>query len=141
MEGSGRRYLRTGQECPPYTLRTNGRPLLIDNLIDNGFSNQVRGGRVTQFLASFVLVISICSGRLLSFASTGDRSKDGKLPLAQGWMIQSSAKTKVYPDPYFGKNLRSIPGTTYPIGKNFSNLPMPANSPFAVPWWYRTEFQ
>ncbi|HZR33543.1 MAG TPA: glycosyl hydrolase family 2 [Terriglobales bacterium] len=129
---------------------------------------------MTQFLASFVLVISICSGRLLSFASTGDRSKDGKLPLAQGWMIQSSAKTKesgevlsttryrpkgwypaavpttiiaalvknnVYPDPYFGKNLRSIPGTTYPIGKNFSNLPMPANSPFAVPWWYRTEFQ
>ncbi len=45
-----------------------------------------------------------------------------------------------YPDPYVGMNLRRIPGTTYPVGENFSNLPMPAESPFAVPWWYRTEF-
>ncbi len=45
-----------------------------------------------------------------------------------------------YPDPYVGLNLRSIPGTTYPVGQNFSNLPMPKDSPFAVPWWYRTEF-
>ncbi len=48
---------------------------------------------------------------------------------------------QVYPDPYFGKNLRSIPGTTYPVGTNFSNVPMPADSPFRVPWWYRTEFE
>jgi exo-1,4-beta-D-glucosaminidase len=45
-----------------------------------------------------------------------------------------------YPDPYFGTNLRQIPGTTYEAGQNFSNLEMPSNSPFAVPWWYRTEF-
>ncbi len=45
-----------------------------------------------------------------------------------------------FPDPYVGMNLRSIPGTSYPIGQNFSNLPMPADSPFAVPWWYRSEF-
>jgi exo-1,4-beta-D-glucosaminidase len=45
-----------------------------------------------------------------------------------------------YPDPYYGMNLRDIPGTTYKVGTNFSNEPMPANSPFAVPWWYRTEF-
>ncbi len=45
-----------------------------------------------------------------------------------------------YPDPYVGFNLRGIPGASYPIGENFSNLePHPA-SPFAVPWWYRTEF-
>ena len=37
-------------------------------------------------------------------------------------------------------NLRQIPGTSYEVGKNFSNLEMPADSPFAVPWWYRTEF-
>ena len=49
-------------------------------------------------------------------------------------------KQKVYPDPLFGMNLRSIPGVTYPIGTNFSNLPMQPDSPFAVPWWYRTEF-
>ncbi len=45
-----------------------------------------------------------------------------------------------YPDPYFGMNLRNIPGTTYPLGANFANLPMPKDSPFACPWWYRTEF-
>ena len=45
-----------------------------------------------------------------------------------------------FPDPYYGMNLRKIPGTTYAIGKNFSNIAMPADSPFAVPWWYRTEF-
>ena len=45
-----------------------------------------------------------------------------------------------YPDPDYGMNLREIPGTTYPIGRIFANLPMPANSPFACSWWYRTEF-
>jgi exo-1,4-beta-D-glucosaminidase len=46
-----------------------------------------------------------------------------------------------FPDPYFGQNLRSIPGTTYPIGKIFSALPMPDDSPFYCSWWYRTEFR
>jgi exo-1,4-beta-D-glucosaminidase len=45
-----------------------------------------------------------------------------------------------YPDPHFGMNLRDIPGTDYDIGTNFSLLPMPDDSPFRVPWWYRTEF-
>ncbi|HYL95779.1 MAG TPA: beta galactosidase jelly roll domain-containing protein, partial [Terriglobales bacterium] len=48
---------------------------------------------------------------------------------------------KVYPNPDFGMNLRQIPGTTYPPGENFSNMPMQPGSPFAVPWWYRTEFE
>ena len=46
-----------------------------------------------------------------------------------------------YPDPYFGENLRSIPGTEYPIGKMFSVLPMPLDSPFRCSWWYRTAFR
>ncbi len=58
-----------------------------------------------------------------------------------GPVVGALVKNKVYPDPFYGKNLRSIPGTTYPIGENFSNHPMPADSPFAVPWWYRTAFQ
>src|SRR6476660_9514118 len=45
----------------------------------------------------------------------------------------------VYPDPYFGMNLRSIPGTTYPIGERFTLLPTPNDSPFKPAWWYRTE--
>jgi exo-1,4-beta-D-glucosaminidase len=45
-----------------------------------------------------------------------------------------------YKDPFFGVNLRSLPGMDYPVGKNFSNLPMPADSAFRCSWWYRTEF-
>jgi exo-1,4-beta-D-glucosaminidase len=44
-----------------------------------------------------------------------------------------------YPDPYYGMNMRRIPGVSYEVGTNFSNQEMPADSPFAVPWWYRTE--
>lgn len=45
-------------------------------------------------------------------------------------------------DPYFGMNLRKLPGMTYPIGLNsFSNVPMEKDSPYACSWWYRTEFQ
>ena len=47
----------------------------------------------------------------------------------------------VYSDPGFGMNLRSVAGTTYPIGALFSNIPMPPESPFRRPWWFRTEFQ
>src|SRR5262245_56480862 len=34
-----------------------------------------------------------------------------------------------FKDPFFGTNLRSIPGTTYPIGQRFTLLPMPEDSP------------
>jgi exo-1,4-beta-D-glucosaminidase len=53
-----------------------------------------------------------------------------------GCLIQD----KVYPDPFFGTNLRSFPGMDYPIGVNFSGRAMSDKSPFKVPWWYRTEF-
>ncbi|HUL73707.1 MAG TPA: glycoside hydrolase family 2 protein [Vicinamibacterales bacterium] len=68
---------------------------------------------------------------------------------ATGWygttvpatVLAALVANKVYPDPYFGMNLRSIPGTSYPIGRNFSALPMPDDSPFRVSWWYRVEFR
>lgn len=55
-------------------------------------------------------------------------------------VVAALVANNVYPDPFFGMNLRGIPGTTYPIGRNFSPLPMPADSPFRVSWWYRTVF-
>jgi exo-1,4-beta-D-glucosaminidase len=66
-----------------------------------------------------------------------------------GWYKTSAPKTVfavlvengVYQDPFFGANLRNIPGVEYPIGGQFANLDMPANSPYAVPWWYRKEFE
>ncbi|MGA3210248.1 MAG: sugar-binding domain-containing protein [Terriglobales bacterium] len=66
----------------------------------------------------------------------------------QGWYKASVPSTVLaaqvasgeFPDPYFGMNLRKIPGTSYPIGGMFSILPMPADSPYACSWWYRTTF-
>ena len=71
----------------------------------------------------------------------------------QGWYPASIPSTvlaalvdsRVVPDPYFGLNMRLLPGTDYPAGtsitENFSNHLMPPDSPYRVPWWYRTEFQ
>lgn len=46
----------------------------------------------------------------------------------------------VIKDPYFGMNLRSVPGTSYEIGTVFTRQNMPADSPYNCSWWYRTEF-
>src|SRR5215475_4426751 len=56
-----------------------------------------------------------------------------------GWYPTSVPKTVfaalvengVYKDPYFGMNLRSIPGVEYKIGSQFANQEMPQNSPYA----------
>jgi exo-1,4-beta-D-glucosaminidase len=56
-------------------------------------------------------------------------------------VLTALVNQKVYPDPDWGMNLRSLPGVSYGIGQNFSNLPMPPDSPFARSWWYRTEFR
>jgi len=56
-------------------------------------------------------------------------------------VLNALVENRVYPDPYFGMNLRSISGTHYPIAHNFSNIPMPPDSPFRHSWWYRTEFR
>jgi exo-1,4-beta-D-glucosaminidase len=45
-----------------------------------------------------------------------------------------------YKQPYYGLNLRGIPGANYPLGQNFSNLPMPEDSPYRCGWWYRKTF-
>ncbi len=60
-----------------------------------------------------------------------------------GWYPTSVPKTAlaalvdngVYPDPYYGMNLKSIPG--YQDG---GWLVMKQDSPFRDPWWYRIEF-
>ena len=55
-------------------------------------------------------------------------------------VLAAQVGTEKIKDPYFGMNLRNIPGTSYPVGKNFSNLPMPEDSPYHCSWWYRKEF-
>ncbi len=44
-------------------------------------------------------------------------------------------------DPFYGENMRKIPGTDYPIGKIYANLPMTEGSPYRCSWWYRTRFE
>jgi exo-1,4-beta-D-glucosaminidase len=117
---------------------------------------------------------SIVLVAVLALTTAGNAgAQDSRMPLADNWQIQSSAKVNaggdtiatpgfgadgwyraavpstvlaalvannVYPDPFFGMNLRAIPGTGYPIGRNFSSLPMPDDSPFRVSWWYRKTF-
>jgi len=88
--------------------------------------------------------------RLQSSAKVDDKGEVVSTPrfLPRGWytvtvpttVVGAMVKQKVYPDPYFGMNLRQFPGVNYPIGANFSNLAMQPDSPFAVPWWYRKEF-
>jgi exo-1,4-beta-D-glucosaminidase len=56
-------------------------------------------------------------------------------------VVAALVENKILPDPFFGMNLRTYPGCAYPIGFNFSNMEMPAESPYRSSWWYRTEFQ
>ncbi len=55
-------------------------------------------------------------------------------------VVAAQVKSGLLPDPFYGMNLRRYPGVSYPIGFNFSNIPMPPDSPYAVSWWYRKEF-
>jgi len=66
----------------------------------------------------------------------------------EGWIAASIPSTVLaaqvaageYKDPYFGMNLRKIPGGNYPLGEDFENLPMPQDSPYRCGWWYRKAF-
>lgn len=66
----------------------------------------------------------------------------------KGWLAVSVPSTVVaaqvaagvVKNPDYGMNLRNIPGTSYPIGTNFSNQPMADDSPYHCGWWYRKVF-
>jgi len=68
----------------------------------------------------------------------------------EGWIqtsvpstvLAAQAAAGLIPDPYFGSNLRQIPGSAISAagGEIFANLPMPKDSPYRCGWWYRTEF-
>ncbi len=66
----------------------------------------------------------------------------------EGWYTTTVPATVVavqlaageFKDPYYGTNLRDLPGMTYPIGGIFARLPMSEDSPYHCGWWYRKEF-
>jgi exo-1,4-beta-D-glucosaminidase len=55
-------------------------------------------------------------------------------------VVAAQIKSGLLPDPFYAMNMRQYPGVSYPVGFNFSNIPMPPDSPYAVSWWYRKEF-
>jgi exo-1,4-beta-D-glucosaminidase len=116
-----------------------------------------------------ILYCILFSGIIFSYSCYPKADSEEKLFLKDNWTIQSSEKitadgttisslaydpegwypasvpttvlaalieNKVYPDPYYGTNFESIPG--YYTG---FDARMPDDSPFRVPWWYRTEFK
>jgi exo-1,4-beta-D-glucosaminidase len=80
-------------------------------------------------------------------SGTGEDISGGAFK-ASDWMaadvpttiVAAQIKSGLLPDPFYAMNLRQYPGLSYPIGSNFSNIPMPPDSPYAVSWWYRKEF-
>jgi exo-1,4-beta-D-glucosaminidase len=128
---------------------------------------------VLFFLAQFLLASFLFTKDSGAQESGANHGSEAKLPLHEGWALQTSAKVeakgdvistpqfsprgwheatvpttvvaalvkdKTLPDPFFAMNLREFPGVTYPIGGNFSNIPMAPDSPYAVSWWYRKQF-
>src|SRR5512140_2969886 len=79
--------------------------------------------------------------------ATGDKISQADYP-AEGWFRARIPATVLavelqngrHGDIFTSTNFRSLPGGGYPIGADFGNMPMPANSPYAVSWWYRKVF-
>ncbi len=68
-------------------------------------------------------------------SSVGFSTKGWQETTVPSTVLAAQVAAGQYKDPYFGMNLRDIPGMTYPIGFNtFNNLPMQKDSPYAVSW-------
>src|SRR5665213_1573898 len=74
-------------------------------------------------------------------SSIGYRPKGWIRATVPTTVLAAQVAAGIYKDPYYGMNLRKIPGTDYPIGDNLSNLEMSAGSPYRCAWWYRKQFQ
>jgi len=76
-----------------------------------------------------------------AISTPGFKAQDWYPATLPSTVLSALVHDRVYPDPYTGMNLRSIPGTTYPILSDFTETLMPPGSPFAHSWWYRADFQ
>lgn len=132
-------------------------------------NNQLRnGGWVNRLgLGSFLLVAVIAAMLAPAlFAETVTPLRDGwqlqsacKVSAAgdkvsrtafstTGWIptkvpstvLAAQVAAGIYPNPYFGDNLRKLPGMDYKVGEGFQDMPMSADSPYHCGWWYRDEF-
>src|SRR5450755_745746 len=56
-------------------------------------------------------------------------------------VVAAQVAAGIVKDPFYGMNLRKLPGMDYPIGSQFANLAMLDDSPYKCGWWYRTQFR
>lgn len=75
-----------------------------------------------------------------ALSSPGPRAEAWQAIRVPNTVVGALVENGSLPEPYFGMNLRSIPGTTYPIGERFTLLPTPPDSPYKPAWWYRKQF-
>ncbi len=54
-------------------------------------------------------------------------------------ILETLVKNGVYKDPYYGNNLTEV-GGYFPVTSSMYLYDLPEDSPFSVPWWFRTEF-
>jgi exo-1,4-beta-D-glucosaminidase len=54
-------------------------------------------------------------------------------------ILETLVKNGVYKDPYYGNNLTEV-GGYFPVTSSMYLYDLPKDSPFSVPWWFRTEF-
>src|SRR5512135_2442233 len=77
-----------------------------------------------------------------AISTPGYRTVDWYSATVPSTVLAALVEEQVFLDPYYGLNLRSLPGATNPIGReDFMVRPMPPESPFRSSWWYRTEFR
>ncbi|HXQ78450.1 MAG TPA: hypothetical protein VN797_09580, partial [Gemmatimonadaceae bacterium] len=74
-------------------------------------------------------------------SAPGYRMSDWYRATVPSTVVGALVENGTFRDPFFGMNLRDLPGTTFKIGANFVHTAMDPQSPYAVPWWYRTAFR
>ncbi|HZF72814.1 MAG TPA: beta galactosidase jelly roll domain-containing protein, partial [Gemmatimonadaceae bacterium] len=76
-----------------------------------------------------------------AISSTSYHPSDWYSVTVPSTVVGALVENGTFRDPFYGMNLRDLPGTTFKIGANFVHTAMDPQSPYAVPWWYRTTFR
>ncbi|HWG37359.1 MAG TPA: glycoside hydrolase family 2 protein [Terriglobales bacterium] len=100
------------------------------------------GGQTVELHAGWMIQSSAKVATDGAEISTPGYAASGWIPAAvPSTVFNALVENKLAPDPDYGMNLRQAAGVSYKIGANFSHEEIPSDSPYAVPWWFRTEFQ
>lgn len=68
---------------------------------------------------------------------TADWHPAGVPSTVRGTLLENG----LYGDPHEGMAFRDLPGVTYGVGADFSNMEIVSESPFYPSWWYRRSFE